>query len=98
MSLLVHPDKCSHPQAHQAFIKLNKAFKELQDPEKVSLLEGWFITEVNGAFCGTCLQLFLFVTYLINCFIYIWDWVFFCFFLFFLVDCCLINELGATWK
>ncbi|XP_052110398.1 uncharacterized protein LOC107467736 [Arachis duranensis] len=34
MSLLVHPDKCSHPQAHQAFIKLNKAFKELQDPEK----------------------------------------------------------------
>ncbi|CAJ1976825.1 unnamed protein product [Sphenostylis stenocarpa] len=41
ISLLVHPDKCSHPQAHQAFIKLNKAFKELQDPEKVSLLEGW---------------------------------------------------------
>ncbi|KAL5581995.1 hypothetical protein UlMin_014437 [Ulmus minor] len=34
MSLLVHPDKCPHPQAHQAFIKLNKAFKELQDPEK----------------------------------------------------------------
>uniref|UniRef100_A0A0R0EL68 J domain-containing protein n=1 Tax=Glycine max TaxID=3847 RepID=A0A0R0EL68_SOYBN len=28
MSLLVHPDKCSHPQAHQAFIKLNKGFKE----------------------------------------------------------------------
>ncbi|XP_054786690.1 uncharacterized protein LOC129292962 [Prosopis cineraria] len=34
MSLLVHPDKCSHPLAHQAFIKINKAFKELQDPEK----------------------------------------------------------------
>ncbi|KAK7379824.1 hypothetical protein VNO78_34348 [Psophocarpus tetragonolobus] len=34
IALLVHPDKCSHPQAHQAFIKLNKAFKELQDPEK----------------------------------------------------------------
>ncbi|GAV58416.1 DnaJ domain-containing protein/DUF3752 domain-containing protein [Cephalotus follicularis] len=34
LSLLVHPDKCSHPQAHQAFIILNKAFKELQDPEK----------------------------------------------------------------
>lgn len=32
----MHPDKCPHPQAHQAFIKLNKAFKELQDPEKVS--------------------------------------------------------------
>ncbi|KAG9444120.1 hypothetical protein H6P81_015460 [Aristolochia fimbriata] len=34
LSLMVHPDKCSHPQAHQAFIILNKAFKELQDPEK----------------------------------------------------------------
>ncbi|PKI62422.1 hypothetical protein CRG98_017228 [Punica granatum] len=34
LSLLVHPDKCSHPEAHQAFVKLNKAFKELQDPEK----------------------------------------------------------------
>ena len=43
ISLLVHPDKCSHPQAHQAFIKLNKAFKELQDPEKVSLLGAWCI-------------------------------------------------------
>ncbi|XP_010415069.1 PREDICTED: transcriptional regulator ATRX homolog [Camelina sativa] len=34
LSLLVHPDKCSHPQAQEAFILLNKAFKELQDPEK----------------------------------------------------------------
>ncbi|KAK6246601.1 DnaJ domain - like 10 [Theobroma cacao] len=34
LSLLVHPDKCTHPQAHQAFIILNKAFKELQDPDK----------------------------------------------------------------
>ncbi|KAJ9145994.1 hypothetical protein P3X46_028317 [Hevea brasiliensis] len=39
LSLLVHPDKCSHPQAHQAFIKLNKAFKELQDPDKRKLLD-----------------------------------------------------------
>ncbi|WCJ31112.1 DNAJ heat shock N-terminal domain-containing protein [Euphorbia peplus] len=39
MSLLVHPDKCSHPQAHQAFIILNKAFKELQDPDKRKLLD-----------------------------------------------------------
>lgn len=52
MSLLVHPDKCSHPQAHQAFIKLNKAFKELQDPDKVSLLGIWFIIEVKDAVCG----------------------------------------------
>ncbi|PIA39359.1 hypothetical protein AQUCO_02600072v1 [Aquilegia coerulea] len=34
LSLMVHPDKCSHPQAHQAFVILNKAFKELQDPDK----------------------------------------------------------------
>ncbi|OVA10904.1 DnaJ domain [Macleaya cordata] len=34
LSLMVHPDKCSHPQAHQAFIILNKAFKDLQDPDK----------------------------------------------------------------
>ncbi|XP_057975529.1 uncharacterized protein LOC131162924 [Malania oleifera] len=34
LSLMVHPDKCSHPQAHQAFIILNKAFKDLQDPNK----------------------------------------------------------------
>ncbi|CAH8328547.1 unnamed protein product [Eruca vesicaria subsp. sativa] len=34
LSLLVHPDKCSHPQAKEAFVLLNKAFKELQDPEK----------------------------------------------------------------
>lgn len=50
ISLLVHPDKCSHPQANQAFIKLNKAFKELQDPEKVSLAGDLFIIEVNVAF------------------------------------------------
>ncbi|KAI8002888.1 Chaperone protein DnaJ [Camellia lanceoleosa] len=35
LSLMVHPDKCSHPQANQAFVKLNKAFKDLQDPDKV---------------------------------------------------------------
>ncbi|CAI9287155.1 unnamed protein product [Lactuca saligna] len=34
LSLMVHPDKCTHPEAHQAFIKLNKAFKDLQDPVK----------------------------------------------------------------
>ncbi|KAL9449468.1 hypothetical protein AB3S75_011404 [Citrus x aurantiifolia] len=39
LSLFVHPDKCPHPQAHQAFIKLNKAFKELQDPEKRKALD-----------------------------------------------------------
>ncbi|KAK6939775.1 DnaJ domain [Dillenia turbinata] len=39
LSLLVHPDKCSHPQAHQAFIILNKAFKDLQDPDKRKVLD-----------------------------------------------------------
>ncbi|XP_020574038.1 uncharacterized protein LOC110020318 [Phalaenopsis equestris] len=34
LSLMVHPDKCSHPQAHQAFVILNQAFKDLQDSEK----------------------------------------------------------------
>ncbi|KAH7681445.1 DnaJ domain-containing protein [Dioscorea alata] len=34
LSLMVHPDKCSHPQAHQAFVILNQAFKDLQDPDK----------------------------------------------------------------
>ncbi|KAL0314197.1 UNVERIFIED_CONTAM: Chaperone protein DnaJ 2 [Sesamum angustifolium] len=39
LSLIVHPDKCSHPQAHQAFVKLNKAFKDLQDPDKRKALD-----------------------------------------------------------
>lgn len=43
LSLMVHPDKCPHPQAHQAFIILNKAFKDLQDPDKVSVLTGGWV-------------------------------------------------------
>ncbi|XP_042034403.1 uncharacterized protein LOC121780831 isoform X2 [Salvia splendens] len=39
LSLMVHPDKSSHPQAHQAFVKLNKAFKDLQDPAKRKVLD-----------------------------------------------------------
>lgn len=39
LSLMVHPDKCSHPQAHQAFVKLNQAFKELQDTDKKQALD-----------------------------------------------------------
>ncbi|XP_021767241.1 transcriptional regulator ATRX homolog [Chenopodium quinoa] len=39
LSLMVHPDKCSHPQANQAFIKLNKGFKDLQDPDKRKALD-----------------------------------------------------------
>ncbi|XP_042461706.1 uncharacterized protein LOC122045523 [Zingiber officinale] len=39
LSLLVHPDKCTHPQAHQAFVLLNQAFKDLQDPDKRKSLD-----------------------------------------------------------
>ncbi|KAL2614243.1 hypothetical protein R1flu_025935 [Riccia fluitans] len=39
LSLLVHPDKCEHPQAHEAFMALNKAFKDLQDPSKRSIID-----------------------------------------------------------
>lgn len=30
LSLLIHPDKCSHPQAHDAFQAVTAAAKELQ--------------------------------------------------------------------
>ncbi|KAL6515647.1 hypothetical protein OROHE_018681 [Orobanche hederae] len=39
LSLMVHPDKSSHPEANQAFVKLNKAFKDLQDPDKRKVLD-----------------------------------------------------------
>ncbi|XP_043689388.1 uncharacterized protein LOC122640299 [Telopea speciosissima] len=39
LSLLVHPDKCSHPQAQQAFVKLNRAFKDLQDTDKRKVID-----------------------------------------------------------
>ncbi|KAL3625919.1 hypothetical protein CASFOL_030448 [Castilleja foliolosa] len=39
LSLIVHPHKSSHPQAQQAFVKLDKAFKNLQDPDKRKALD-----------------------------------------------------------
>uniref|UniRef100_A0A0D6R351 J domain-containing protein n=1 Tax=Araucaria cunninghamii TaxID=56994 RepID=A0A0D6R351_ARACU len=39
LSLLVHPDKCSHPEAHQAFTILNQGFKDLQDPTKRAAID-----------------------------------------------------------
>ena len=33
VSLLVHPDKCPHKHAKEAFELVNKAYKDLQDPE-----------------------------------------------------------------
>ncbi|KAL4200572.1 hypothetical protein AMTRI_Chr02g254240 [Amborella trichopoda] len=39
MSLLVHPDKCPHPEAQQAFVKLNQSFKDLMDPEKRGVID-----------------------------------------------------------
>jgi DnaJ-domain-containing protein 1 len=32
LSLLIHPDKCQHPRAHDAFQAVSKAAKELQVP------------------------------------------------------------------
>ena len=34
LSLLVHPDKCSHPQAKAAFEIVNAASKQLQDDDR----------------------------------------------------------------
>ncbi len=34
LSLLVHPDKCSHPQAKDAFEIVNAASKQLQDEDR----------------------------------------------------------------
>ncbi|WVZ70458.1 hypothetical protein U9M48_019127 [Paspalum notatum var. saurae] len=39
LSLLVHPDKCPHPSAQEAFVKLNNAFKDLQDPDKRGVID-----------------------------------------------------------
>ncbi|KAK3025418.1 hypothetical protein RJ639_040844, partial [Escallonia herrerae] len=39
LSLMVHPDKCPHPQANQAFIKMNKAYKDLRDPDKRKIMD-----------------------------------------------------------
>uniref|UniRef100_A0A1D1ZHX4 DnaJ subfamily C member 14 n=1 Tax=Anthurium amnicola TaxID=1678845 RepID=A0A1D1ZHX4_9ARAE len=51
LSLMVHPDKCSHPQAHQAFVILNKAFKLLQDPdERKAMEEKMKLKEEEAAF------------------------------------------------
>ncbi|GJP51186.1 hypothetical protein CLOM_g10350 [Closterium sp. NIES-68] len=38
-SLLVHPDKCSHPRAQEAFLRLNDAVNRLKDPTKRSLVD-----------------------------------------------------------
>ena len=37
-SLLVHPDKCKHPRAQDAFEVLGHANKQLQEPDKVKEL------------------------------------------------------------
>lgn len=34
LSILVHPDKCKHPKAPDAFHVLEQAYKTLMDPEK----------------------------------------------------------------
>ena len=39
ISLAVHPDKCSHPKANEAFEIIGHAHKELMDPDKKSGLD-----------------------------------------------------------
>eukprot|EP00271_Cylindrocystis_brebissonii_P013499 TRINITY_DN33360_c0_g1_i1.p1 TRINITY_DN33360_c0_g1~~TRINITY_DN33360_c0_g1_i1.p1 ORF type:complete len:774 (-),score=191.64 TRINITY_DN33360_c0_g1_i1:148-2469(-) len=39
LSLMVHPDKCSHPKAQEAFTSINQALKDLQDPTKRSVID-----------------------------------------------------------
>jgi len=34
LALLIHPDKCKHPKADEAFATLGKALKVLEDSEK----------------------------------------------------------------
>ncbi|KAF7154744.1 hypothetical protein RHSIM_Rhsim01G0200800 [Rhododendron simsii] len=45
LSLLVHPDKCKHPQAKEAFGALAKAQQLLLDPEE----RGYILNQVNNA-------------------------------------------------
>ena len=54
-SLLVHPDKCRHPSAIEAFKRLNDVAKKLQDPEKVrGRCIGGRDWRVGVARCGNC--------------------------------------------
>ena len=39
VSLLVHPDKCSHPQTQTAFVAVSKALKDLQDPNQRAVID-----------------------------------------------------------
>ncbi|KAK9908498.1 hypothetical protein WJX75_008702 [Coccomyxa subellipsoidea] len=39
LSLLIHPDKCDHPRANDAFNAVNKAAKDLQDTGKRSAID-----------------------------------------------------------
>ncbi|EIE21657.1 DnaJ-domain-containing protein [Coccomyxa subellipsoidea C-169] len=39
LSLLIHPDKCDHPRANDAFDAVNKAAKDLQDAGKRSAID-----------------------------------------------------------
>ncbi|KAJ0937831.1 putative DnaJ domain, Chaperone J-domain superfamily [Helianthus annuus] len=45
LSLLVHPDKCKHPQAKEAFSALAKAQQLLLDPQEREYL----VNQINAA-------------------------------------------------
>lgn len=46
-SLMVHPDKCQHPQAKAAFEVIGAALKDLKDPDKKATLD-FFLNYAKG--------------------------------------------------
>ena len=57
-SLLVHPDKCKHPQAQDAFEVLGHAHKQMQDETKVKELV-YALGLARGGHCGLLVPSFL---------------------------------------
>ncbi len=57
LSLLIHPDKCSHPQAQHAFQAVSKASKLLQAcSDTFAGLHHWHSTPVLLTTCHLCLR------------------------------------------
>lgn len=60
-SLMVHPDKCQHPQAREAFEALGQAYQALNNEQKLKELKYVVTLAQGGCLCGalmhiTCLQ------------------------------------------
>ena len=50
---MVHPDKCRHPRAKDAFEVIGAANKDLQDEERLGKL-AFLLNHAKGAGCGRC--------------------------------------------